>query len=381
MPFILASGCYSAFVFAEAENKLDLSVEAEAGYIDNFLYQVTDEESTAFYNLSSLLAFESKRRQSLFNVNAKVNSYVFQDFKDDNHTDFSFMPEYQFKFAQNQRLYMSAHWRNSYVYRGTGLSLGEAISQKEGDEKEDVGAKLGFEYGNADSQARLNVALSYNEGEFSTRRDQTNILDSEIIDLTSSFDYLLSGKTYMAFDADYRKVDYPNNPLNNRDSFTGLVGVKWQTTVISELSFLIGYQNLKFENNAAQDDDAFKWRFDYTWRPSDFTKVHILSDRKFEESNRLTNSYRLGETYQMDVSHAFTDHINIFAAISFNNEDFITPENKQEENYIGAELALNYRRNEWVSFSLNYQYKSLNANYADIDYLYNSLSLGVKVSL
>jgi hypothetical protein len=367
--------------FAETENNLDLDVSAEAGYIDNFLYQASNEQNTAFYKLSSKLALASKSQQSVFNLDAKLDSFLFDNFKDDEHTDFSVMPKYQFKFAQNQRFYVSAHWRNSYMYRGTGISLGNANSLTEGDERENVGALLGFEYGNIDSQGRLNVEMSYNEGEFNTRRVETSELDSEIFNLNSSFDYLLSGKTYMAFDVDYRVIDYPNDASRNRDSITGLVGVKWQTTVISELSLLVGYQNLKFEDTTLVNDDTFKWRFDYTWRPSDFTTVHAMSNRRFDENYRLINSYRLAELYQIDVEHAFTDAINISVAFALNNEQFIAPESKREEDYFSSTLALNYQRSKRLSFHLNYQYRSLDTDYADRDYLYNSVSLALNVKL
>ena len=378
---LVACGCLSSPVFAESEKKLDFKLSADAGYIDNFLYQTRNEQGTAFYNLSSALDLEVKNNQSAFNIDGTIDSFIFQDFDDDNHTDFTLKPTYQYKFAQNQRLYMSGLWQNQYAYRGTGLSLGEANALTEGDKKAIKGAGVGFEYGNDDSQGKLNVEVNYNESEFTTRRALTNQLDSEVTHIKSSFDYLLSGKTYLAFDVGYQMIDFPNATLSNRDSLTGLVGVKWQTTVISELSFLVGYQNLKFENNSAADDDAFKWRFDYTWRPSDFTTVHAVSNRKFDESNRLTNSYRLAENYQVDIAHAFTDSFNVFVAVSLNRDRFITPESQQDENYLSSKIVLNYQRSERVNYHLRYQHKALDANYADIDYQYNSLTLGMTIHL
>lgn len=378
---LVACGCLSSPVFAESEKKLDFKLSADAGYIDNFLYQTRNEQGTAFYNLSSALDLEIKNNQSAFNIDGTIDSFIFQDFDDDNHTDFTLKPTYQYKFAQNQRLYMSGLWQNQYAYRGTGLSLGEANALTEGDKKAIKGAGVGFEYGNDDSQGKLNVEVNYNESEFTTRRALTNQLDSEVTHIKSSFDYLLSGKTYLAFDVGYQMIEFPNATLSNRDSLTGLVGVKWQTTVISELSFLVGYQNLEFENNSDADDDAFKWRFDYTWRPSDFTTVHAVSNRKFDESNRLTNSYRLAENYQVDIAHAFTDSFNIFVAVSLNRDRFITPESQQDENYLSSKIVLNYQRSERVNYHLRYQHKALDANYADIDYQYNSLTLGMTIHL
>jgi hypothetical protein len=372
--------CFSPIVLADSENNLDLNVAAKAGYVDNFLYQTNNEQSTTFYQLSSQLALATKSQQSVVSLDANIDSYFFDKFKDDDHSEFSLMPKYQYKLSQNQAVNVSAHWDNSYIYRGTGLSLGELGNLEEGDKKENFGASIGFEYGTFDSQGRLNFELSYDEAEFTTRRAETFELDSDTINAKSSFDYLLSGKTYIAFDVDYQIDDYPNDSARNRDSLTALAGVKWQTTVISELSFLVGYQNLKFEDGLL-DDDAFKWRFDYTWRPSDYTAVNLASDRQFDKADRLANSYSLAETYQFDISHAFTDHININVMVSFNTAEFITQESRRKENYLSSTLGINYQRSERLGFYLNYHNKSLDADYGDIDYLYNSVSLGLKVQL
>ena len=318
---------FSALVHAEADNNIRFNLAVEAGYIDNFLYQTRDQQSTAYYTLSSDLALTSKMQQSAFDFDANVTGHFFEQFENDQHTNFTLKPKYQFKFSQNQGFYITALWLNRYVYRGEGLSLGEAKSLSEGDEKKNV------------------------------------------------------GKTYLAFDIDYKTIEYPNEPLINRDSLTGLVGIKWSTTVISELSFLLGYQKLKFEDSRLSDDDAFKWQFDYTWRPSDFTQMHVVSDRQFDESNRLLSRYRLAQRYQIDLAHAVTEQLTVFVAVGLNQEQFFTAINRQEEDYISSTLQLNYQYNDRLSLQASYNYQSLEANYRDIDYRYNRLGLSVSVEL
>tara|TARA_R110000737_G_scaffold334844_1_gene353298 strand:- start:500 stop:1663 length:1164 start_codon:yes stop_codon:yes gene_type:complete len=372
---------FSTLVQAGYDNNVAFNLASEAGYIDNFLYQARDEQSTAYYTLSSDLAFTSKTQQSAFNFDAKIASYSFNKFENDEHTDFTIAPTYQFKFSQNQRFYLSAHWLNDYTYRGTGLTLGEAETLSKGDKRQSVATGVGYEFGTLDSQGRLNVEVNYHESEFKTRRIITSRLDTEILSIKSSFDYLLSGKTYLAFDVDYKATEYPNAELTNRDSITGLVGIKWFTTVISELKFLVGYQNLNFEDSRLSDDSAFKWQFDYTWRPSNYTQVHIVSNRSFDESYRLISSYRLAQTHQINLEHAFTDYFKVYTAFGINNEKFITLNKVQKEDYIFSTLMLDYQHSDRLSIQLSYDYKSLDANIAASNYLYNSFALKVKVEL
>lgn len=372
---------FSTLVLAESDNKLAFKVATEAGYIDNFLYESSHEQSTAFYTLSSSMDLSSKSQQSAFNINANIATHLFDKFNDDNHTDFNIIPKYQFKFSQNQQLHVSALWLNKYSYRGTSLSLGQADVLNEGDTQETVGAMFGYEHGTLESQGRLNFDLNYQESEFTTRRDDTSKLDTEILTMKSSFDYLLSGKTFLAFDLDYKIIDYPNDPLISRNSLAGLIGVRWHTTVISELSFLVGYQNLSFDDSRLIDDSAVKWRFDYTWRPSDFTTLHIVSNRKFDETYRLISSYRLAQTHQIDVQHDFTDSLSLLLTVGINNDEFITPDTNNDEDYLFTTLDINYHYSERLSFRASYDYKTLDANYGDIDFAYNKIGISLTLDL
>ena len=372
---------FSGSVLAKSDNNVAFNLASEAGYIDNFLYQSSKEQSSAYYTLSSDLAFTSKNQQSAFNIDANITAHFFNQFKNDDHTDFTIIPKYQFKFSQNQRLQISALWLNRYAYRGRGLSLGQAEKLLKGDEKENLGASIGYEYGTLESQGRLNFDVSYHESEFTTRRTETNRLDTEILQVNSSFDYLLSGKTFLAFDVNYKKTQYPNDPIINRDSLAGLVGVKWYTTVISELNFLVGFQQLKFEDNRLSDDHAFKWRFDYIWRPSDFSEVHIRSNRHFDESYRLISSYRLAQTHQIDLKHAFTEYWYVLATVGINNEKFISPEVSQTEDTIFSLLSLDYQHSERLSLQLSYHYNSLETEANLINYTQNRIGLSVKIKL
>ncbi|ASP47909.1 outer membrane beta-barrel protein [Cognaticolwellia beringensis] len=372
---------FATSAIAESDHSVAFDLASEAGYIDNFLYQANNEQNTAYYTLASDLSLSLKSQQSAFNFDAKLASHFFTQFEDDDHTEFTLIPKYQFKFSQNQLLYMSAVWLNRYVYRGTGISLGEAETLFEGDEKGNKGATIGYEYGTFESQGKLNVEVSYHENKFTTRRATTSQLDTEILSIKSSFDYLLSEKTFLAFALDYEQTEHPNNTIINRDSIAGLVGIKWFTTVISELNFLIGYQQLTFDDSQLNDTKAVKWRFDYIWRPSDFTQVHIMSNRKFDESYRLTSNYRLAKNHQIDFTHDFTEYWSISTSVGVKNEKFISAQFVESEDYLFSTFTLGYQHSDRLSVQLGYHYKSLDSKNELVDYLHNKLSLKVKLKL
>ncbi|SEL38198.1 Putative beta-barrel porin 2 [Colwellia chukchiensis] len=379
---ICASLCAgSAVAQTELEHAFGFDLATEAGQIDNFLYQAHNPQSTTYYQLRSNLSYSYISEQSAFDFETNLTSHYFQQFQADNHTEFSLTPQYQFKFNHNQGLYLSALWHNQYHYRGTGLSQGQATLLTEGDEQVTTGVTAGYQQGSATSTARFTFDISYQASEFTSRRTNTLPLDTEITALKSSFDYLLSGKSYLALDVNYEITDYPNNPILNRDSITALMGVKWSTTAISDLSVLVGYQQLKFTQHSLADDDAIKWRFNYMWSPSDHSKVQLVSQRHFDASYRLTNSYRLTRSHQIDVEHSFTKQLSLLATVGVNYDQFISPTTRQKEDYYFTNTAIVYQFNHRLSMQLSYHYQSLTADIARFDYLHRRFGLSIAMSL
>ena len=61
----------------------------------------------------------------------------------------------------------------------------------------------------------------------------------------------------------------------------------------TNLARLVGYQKVSFNESDFEDDSAFKWRVSWNWKPVETLDFSFISERDFDEANRLTDSYRL----------------------------------------------------------------------------------------
>jgi len=362
-------------------NVLQLGVDSEVGSIDNFLFENKNEQSTSYIKLATKIFLQTQVEQHLLNVKVQASHLKYQQFSLDDHSDFSINGEYQYKLSDNKALFFNAEMLNRYEYRGTGLSLGNADSLIKGDEKENLSLSSGYLYGSRDSVAQFKIELGVNSNEYKTRRNATKLLDKNNVYIKPSFDYLLSGQSYLATELLYSKLSFNFNSVLDKAKYAALAGLKWHSTEITELAVLLGYQEIRFDENTFADDNAFKWRVNVNWKPLYSTSISFTSGRDFQEANRLTDSYRIVDNHQVEARVSLSDYLQVIATLGYKLEDTVFQNKLTQEDYLFTDFQLKYQRNEWLSLHLRYIYSDLNSTETTLDYQRNSLSIGFSVSI
>ncbi|GLX78130.1 hypothetical protein tinsulaeT_14700 [Thalassotalea insulae] len=362
-------------------NEFQLSLAPEIGTLDNFFYQANNKQSTNYLALKTEVELQFQAEQQLLALDSKFHHLKYQQFSQDNHTDYSLAPSYQYKFAVNKAFFIESELNVNYEARGTGLSLGKASSLTVGDSKEQRQITAGLLYGQKDSIAKLILALGLNDSRYQTRRATTQVLDYQTQFVRSSFDYLLSDYSYLATELAYQDLTFDHNPLQDKDKLTALVGIKWQTTAATRLAALIGYQQVKFAQSNFKDDSALKWQLDWQWHPVEQIKFLLQSKRDFQEANRLTDSYRLIDAHRIDVQYRFNRSLAGSIALALNQEEIVYQTSATEEEYFKAEAQLDYQRLDWLAFYLRYVVSNLDAQQSTLDYQRSSVSIGFSVTI
>jgi hypothetical protein len=382
--FILSSSvCFFANAqdgfLLESGNKLTTQLSSEYGQISNFLYQADNEKSTGYFKVEPSVFLQSQMSRHLMQLDGKVSHYKFTDFNEDDHSNLLLQPKYFFKLDSNKTLFAKVKWAEAYEYRGTGLSLGDAESLITGDDKKTVSTNFGYLYGQEGSVAKLKLSIGQDDFRYKTRREQSQLLDRKDTSAKAGFDYLLSGKSYFAIDLDYTQLDFKHNASLNQNKYAVLVGVKWQSTAVTQLQALAGSHKLSFDDKNLASDSGFKWRVAVDWQPTDFMKVNVNTQRNYESANRLADSYRIVDSTNFQISNQFTEFFRTSVAIGYKKEEIIYFRKKEYENYFYSEVRLNYQRNEWLTLFTSFIFKELDASEGKLSYQGNSLSLGFSV--
>ena len=236
-------------------------------------------------------------------------------------------------------------------------------------------------YGNKYSIGRLSVEFGFLGSRYKSRRDKTRLLDNKNQFIQTSFDYLISGQSYFSANVNVSNIRSKFNPSQDKDKYTGLVGLKWQSSVITELEFLLGYQQINFKEALFSDDSVAKWRVNVNWSPVVSTKIIFSTERNFEEANRLTNSYRVVDNYQVRLITDFAQAIQASVGLNYNNEEVVFQNTRENETYSVVDIQLKYQRNKWLSLYLQYLYQDVSSEPPEISYQRSGISLGFSVSI
>ena len=366
------------FVFNLKEgNHFDANIEAKYGYIDNFLNQSSNEKSTTFAKLSANAFMQTHNDHQLLQLDAKLDALTFNDFDEDDHSNVALKAKYFYKLSDMQTVFVSALLTNSYEYRGTGASKGNALSLNSGDEFDDTLINTGYNYGRYDSVSKVSLLVGIKEREYKTRKQQTQSLNNEAKFAHVGLDYLLSGKTYFSVLAEFEDIDYDYATDQNRKEIAILAGVKWEASQVSQLTLMLGYESLSFDQSVFDDDDIFKWRMSYDWTPLDYFSMQFKSGRSSEQSNELARNYRVVDDYTIASVYSMNSYIKVNLNVTYRSEETNFTDITVVEDNLTFGPQLQYQISDRVKMHVGYDFTSVKSDININEYDKNSFEVGI----
>ena len=366
------------FVFNFKEgNHFDTNIGAKYGYIDNFLNQHSNEKSTTFSKLSANTFMQAHNDHQLLQLDAKLDALSFSDFDEDDHSNIALKAKYFYKLSDMQTVFASALFTNSFEYRGTGASKGDALSLNSGDEFDDTLFNLGYNYGRYDSVSKVSLLFGVNEREYKTRKQQTRLLNNEAKFAHIGLDYLLSGKTYLSLLAEFEDIDYDHATDQNRKEVAILAGVKWEASQVSQLTLMLGYESLSFDQSVFDDDDIFKWRMSYDWTPFEYFSMLFKSGRSSEQSSELARNYRVVDDYTIASIYSLNSYMTVSLNVMYRSEDTTFTDITVVEDNLTFSPQLQYQVNDRVKMHVGFDFTSVKSDINVNEYDKNSFEVGI----
>ncbi|WP_448213271.1 outer membrane beta-barrel protein [Colwellia sp. MEBiC06753] len=365
------------FPFVEGDQFIG-NVKLNGLMIDNFLFSEDTQQSTTGYQVEPSLFIQSFSDHQLLQIYADANYKTYAKFSDDQHTDITALGKYFIKTIDQQRAFFSASFNKNYEFRGTGLSQGIANTLAKGDTRETALFNLGYQIGRPESVSRLNALIGAEQVSYSTRKLITSAYEYDRIFAAIDFNYLLSGKTYLATDFVYGQFNYKANEAFNRLHGHGLIGVKWQPSVLSELKLLLGYQAVSFdENNYRQS--SFSWLGQYLWQPSELFTLSLKSARSTDDTSELNTAVKITDNYGVDIKYQLTDTVNLGLNASYRDSLVVLAEGESKDKRTIFNAKVNYKITDTVLINGEYLYTDKEANLTTLNYNRQIFSVGLEL--
>lgn len=364
------------FSFSEG-NLLLTKIKTDFGQIDNFLRSYDDKQETNFFDVSPELFIQTQGDGSLFQLQAQASYFTFDEFSRDDHYDFSLLSKFHLRFAESEKIFITGFIADNYEYRGTGLSLGTPNSLAEGDTKRDEFLNIGYLYGHQDSLARAKFLVGYRDFSYLTRKHITKQLAYSSSYFQGEFDYLISGKTYFSTKMQYEDFSYDMNVDLERKQYLALAGVKWQSTELTQLHLLFGYQKAVFANKAFDDENRFAWQVNLLWNPLKRIRLNFSSGSEIKDSYKIVKSVNFANYYGVDLTYDFNQSLLLNVSTKVMSEDVIGIESEITEEHFETSMRIQYQWRHWLTAFTQYSYDSFDSTIATNDYDLQTASVGM----
>lgn len=354
-------------------------IKTDYGQIDNFLRSYDNKEDTSFLTISPEIFMQTQGSGNLFQLKANASYIKFDQFSDDNHYDFSLLSKFHVRFAESQKIFVSGYLADTYEYRGTGISLGAANLLDEGDTRRNGFINLGYLYGHKDSLARVKFLVGHRDFSYLTRKSITKPLAYDSNYVQGDFDYLITGKTYFSTKVQYESVSYDQNEDLDRKQYLGLAGIKWESTELTQLHFLIGYQSANFSNATFKTEDGFAWQVTMFWNPLERIRFDLSSGSDIKDSYKINKSVSVSNFYSMGLLYSFTDELTLSIDSKIVNEDIIGEFISSKEDHFEFKTNIEYQWRYWLSTYARFNYNTFDSTQLKYDFDLQAFSVGLEV--
>lgn len=364
--------------FSFSEGNLLLSqIKTDFGQINNFLHSDDDKQATNYLEVAPELFIQTQGDGRLFQLQAQASYFTFNKFSNDEHYDFSLLSKFHLRLAESQKVFLTGFITDQYEYRGTGLSLGTPDTLNEGDSKRNEYLNIGYLYGHQDSLARAKILVGYRDFAYLTRKNITKQLAYSSNYLQGNFDYLITGKTYFSTKMQFENFSYDGNIDLERKQYLALAGVKWQSSELTQLHLLFGYEKAIFDNETFKDKNRFAWQINVLWNPVEYVRLNFTSGSEIKDSNKIVKSVNFANYYGVNLSYDFNDRVSLNVNGKVMNEDVAGLENKLKEDHFKSTMRLQYQWRHWLTVFVQYKYDSFDSTQGSNDYDLQTTSLGI----
>ncbi len=233
----------------------------------------------------------------------------------------------------------------------------------------------------------IGFRYEYKSREFDDRSDLSNDSDQDDYDRTLfKLDYVNRYFSRFPLLLDYRHIINKRNdlvgPAGDSRSNAIYVGARWTPETRLSGNLRIGYQKTEYEGE--EDVDRLVTDTALTYRLTDVTTLQLKVNRSLEDSTRAENesghNYTF-TTWQGAIQYNYSEPLKLSLRLRYQNKKFDETANREEDDIYKTRIGLEYALNQWVDFSLNYQYKQTVSDDKTEEYKENSGFFGVRLSL
>jgi hypothetical protein len=231
---------------------------------------------------------------------------------------------------------------------------------------------VGFEY------VWTDVNFDHNSGV------QTLDRDEHTFGLTGY--YKIQPKTDLLLNVGYGFKDFDSASQRDVQRYFVTTGVRGELTSRITSTFRVGYEIRDPDHGNVGSYKGFIAGGDLVWRPTDRTRISLITERSVQESIFQTNQIYIGNQVTLSAEHFLTRKLLLSGRLFGATNDYF--EKARKTNGIfgwrydiigGASVGVEYTIQRWLAVSADYTYTRRESNFDTFDF--KDDIVGAKVTL
>jgi hypothetical protein len=176
-----------------------------------------------------------------------------------------------------------------------------------------------------------------------------------------------------------RHFETPDRNGLDRDS-DGLelrAGVAFEPSPIWSGELALEYLLREYDDPTLDSIDAFGLSGNIVWQPSELTTVTFTADTSLDETSDPSSSGSRNYTGRVDVAHDLRDYLTIKGGTGIEYEDFQGTD--ETELILRARTGMIWRLNNWLAWTLDYDFIYSDSSLPATDYYENRVTAGIEL--
>jgi len=187
--------------------------------------------------------------------------------------------------------------------------------------------------------------------------------------------YKVQPKTDFLLNVGYGFKDFNNNSQRDVNRYFVLAGVRGEITSRLTSTFRVGYEVRDPEHGDVGAYSGVIAGGDLVWRPTERTRISLITDRSVQESIFQTNFAYVTSQATLTAEHYLTPKLLLSARLYGGVSDYIEKAQKingifgWRRDYVGAfGVGMEYTIQKWLAVSADYTYSRRDSNFDNFDF-------------
>lgn len=354
------------------------SIDIDVGKDDNLFESVSGEEvSSTLTQVRPSFSAVADDGIRTYTIEYELEDATYSDTNNNDYTDQELSASLAWRIDVRHLLELSTSIDKGHDERNNDSVTDVNVDDL--NEFTDKNFSANYTFGSEGARGRFVIGFESRSLRYSTNLAETSVLesDTETINVNLSLGVTPSTRlTFQVIDADNT---FNNNPEDDRNSLSYLVGAQWELTDTTKGNVSFGQTENDLVNVPGGVTSTATWAASLEWQQQEYSMFTLSANRSAQNTDNNEGSFIDATQIMVDWNYLWNDQLSMRLSLGHQNDDFIDADRNDDTNTVNLEFVYAIRR--WLNISLGVGNEQRESTDPQNEYDKNTATLSLKANL